>query len=68
MHTHNLYILIILIFFWSFVFLGLHMWHVKVPMLGVETEQLLLAHARAKAIPDLAASATCTTAHAAPDP
>ena len=46
------------------------MWHVKVPMLGVKTELLLLAHARAKAMPDLAAlqSAPQLMQHQIPNP
>ena len=42
----------IFFFFWSFVFLGPHPRHMEVPRLGVESEQQLLAYARATATPD----------------
>ena len=40
-----------------FFFLGMHLWHMEVPRLGVESELQLLAY-RVRAV-----SATCTTAH-----
>ena len=43
----------LLFFFSFFCFLGLHLWHMEIPMLGVELELLLLAHATAIAMPDL---------------
>ena len=44
-----------------FVFSGLHPWHMEVPRLGVESELLLLAYARAKAMPD--PSCVCDVHH-----
>ena len=35
------------------VLLGLHLWHIEVPRLGVESELLLLVYAGATATPDL---------------
>ena len=37
----------------SFELLGPHLWHVEVPRLGVQSELLLPAYARAAATPDL---------------
>ena len=39
-------------FFFFFFFLGLQMWHMEVPRLGVSLELQLPAHARATATPD----------------
>ena len=39
-------------FFWSFVFLGPHLWHMEVPRLGVETELLLPAYTTTTAMQD----------------
>mgnify|MGYP001469406772 CR=1 FL=1 len=39
-------------FVFYFIFLGLHLWHMEVPRLGVQLEQLLPAYAKATAIPD----------------
>ena len=39
--------------FLSFVFLGLHLWHMEVPRLGFQSELLPLAYATATAMPDL---------------
>ena len=39
-------------YFYLFVSLGPHPWHMEVPRLGVESELLLLAYARATAMPD----------------
>ena len=36
-----------------FVFLGLHLWHMEVPRLGVESELQLPAYTAATATPDL---------------
>ena len=38
--------------FSSFVFLGLHLWHMNVPRIGVKSELQLLAYAAATAMPD----------------
>ena len=43
----------ILLFFFSFFFLGLYTQHMEVPRLGVKSEPRLLAYATAMAIPDL---------------
>ena len=51
-------------FFWSFVPLGLHPWHMEVPRLGVQLELLLPAYARATAMPDL--SRICDLHHSSP--
>ena len=40
------------IYFWSFVFLGLHPRHMEVPRLEVESELLVQAYATATATPD----------------
>ena len=45
--------LLFFFFFWSFVFFGLHPWHMEVPRLGVSPELQLPAYARAIATPDL---------------
>ena len=45
--------------FFFFCFLGLHLGHVEVPRLGVESELQLLAYA----IATRATPVTCTTAH-----
>ena len=45
------------------VFLGLHLQHVEVTRLEVESELQLLAYARATAMSDRAASVTYTIAH-----
>ena len=47
--------------FLSFVVLGLHPWHMKVPRLGVQSELLLPAYTRATATPDL--SRVCDPHH-----
>ena len=39
-------------FFFYFYFLELHLWHMEVPRLGVESELQLLACAKATAMPD----------------
>ena len=39
--------------FCLFIFLGPHLWHVEVPRLGVQSELLQPAYARATATPDL---------------
>ena len=38
-------------FFWSFLFLGPHLWHMKVPRLGIESELQLLACTTTTATP-----------------
>ena len=38
--------------FISFFFLGLHLWHIEVPRLGVELEPQLPAYTTATAMPD----------------
>ena len=43
----------ILFFLFLFVFLGLHLWHIEVSRLGVESELQLLAYATATAMLDL---------------
>ena len=57
------YLLIIINIFLSFVFLGPHPWHMKVPRLGVESELQLPAYATATATatPDL--SCICDLHH-----
>ena len=50
-------------FLFSFVFLGLHPWHLEVPRLGVKSELQMPATATAITMPDLSTSATYTTAH-----
>ena len=49
----------------SFLFLGggLHLWHMEVTRLGVESELQLLAYTTATAMSDRASSVTYTTAH-----
>ena len=42
-----------IIFFFFFVFLGLHMCHMEVPRVGVESELQLPAYTTATATPDL---------------
>ena len=49
--------------FFLFWFLGLNPRHLEVPKLRVESELQLLTYATATAMPDLATSVTCTTAH-----
>ena len=44
-----------------FVFLGLHLWHMEVPGLGVESELYLLAYTTATATRD--PSRTCNLHH-----
>ena len=39
-------------FFFFFVFLGLNLWHMEVPRLGVESELWMLAYTIATATPD----------------
>ena len=52
----------IYIFFWSFVFLGPHLWHMEIPRLGVESAELWLpAYTTAIAIWDL--SCICDLHH-----
>ena len=46
-----------------FFFLGLHLQHMEVPRLGIQSELLLPAYATATAMPDQVASVTYTTAH-----
>ena len=41
-----------LFYFILFVFLGVHLWHMGVPRLGVESELQMLAYATAAATPD----------------
>ena len=48
----NITSLFYLFFFWSFVFLGPHLWHMEVPRLGVESELQLPAYTTATAMPD----------------
>ena len=38
--------------FFTFSFLGPHLWHMEVPWLGVELELQLLAYMTATAMPD----------------
>ena len=45
----------------SLFFLGPHAWYMEVPRLGVQLELLLLAYARATAMPDL--SCVCNLHH-----
>ena len=40
------------IFFWGGVFLGLYLWHMDVPRLGVQSELQLLAYDRTTAMSD----------------
>ena len=47
--------------FFSFVFLGLHLWHMEVPRVGVKSELYLLAYATATAMPD--PSCVCNLHH-----
>ena len=42
-----------ILFFFFFFFLGLHLWHMEVPRLGVESELQLTAYTTATAMPDL---------------
>ena len=49
--------------FWSFVFLGLHLRHMEVPRLGVQSELKPLANTTATATQDLSLPATYITAH-----
>ena len=54
-----------------FFFLGMHLWHMEVPMLGVKLELQLPAYTIATAVPDPSASAaTCPqlTAMLIPNP
>ena len=50
-----------LFFFFFFVFLGLYLWHMEVPRLGVELEPQLPAYTIATAMPDL--SRVCNLHH-----
>ena len=50
-------------FFLSFFFLGLHLWHMEVPRLGIELELQLLVYAVATAMPD--ASIICDLCYSA---
>ena len=43
----------LILFYFSLFFLGLHLWHMEVPRLGVELEPQLLAYPTATAMPDL---------------
>ena len=55
--------------FFSVIFLGLHLWHIEVPRLGVESELQLSAYTTAMAMQDL--SHVCDLHHqlmATPDP
>ena len=45
------------------VFLGLHLWHMEVPGLGVESQMQLLAYAIATATQDLSHVSTYIAAH-----
>ena len=42
----------VFVFYFSFCFLGLHLWHMEVPRLGVESERQLLAYSTATAMQD----------------
>ena len=69
--TSSLPICFLLLLFWfcfylfflcvSFVFLGLHPWHMEIPRLGVLWELQLLAYTTATAVPDL--SCICDLHH-----
>ena len=47
----SIYILFQILSFFFFVFLGLHLWHVEIPRLGVQLELQLLAYTTATAMP-----------------
>ena len=49
----NTYFILFIYLFLSFVFLGLHSWHMEVPRLGVELELWPLAYATDTAMQDL---------------
>ena len=51
--TRELQNISILKFLFCFFFLGLHMWHMEVPKLGVESELQLPAYTTTKAMQDL---------------
>ena len=46
------FMVFLLLFVCLFVFLGLHLWHIEVPRLGVQLELQLLAYTRATAMQD----------------
>ena len=50
-------------FFWSFFFLGPHLWHMEVPRLGVEAELSCQPTPQPQPFQIQATSATYTTAH-----
>ena len=52
-YVHILEILFYFLFFGLSVFLGLHLWYMEVPRLGVQLELQLLAYCTATAMPDL---------------
>ena len=54
-HAECLLVVVLFVcgFFWSFVYLGLHLRHMEVPRLGVELELRLPAYTTATATPDL---------------
>ena len=63
----NLVELKVWVFFWCvclFCFLGLYLWHVEVPRLGVKLELQLLAYTTATAMQDL--SLVCDLHHSSP--
>ena len=47
-----LHVVLCFFFFFLFVFLGPHLWHIEVPRLGVKSELELLAYTTATATPD----------------
>ena len=61
LHYYKLTFLFFLSFF--ICFLGLHLWHMEVPRLGVESELQLPAYTTATGTQDLRQSVTYTTAH-----
>ena len=48
----NLSVYLVIFFFFFFFFLGLYLWHMEIPRLGVELELQLLAYTTAMAMPD----------------
>ena len=53
-------------FVFAFCFLGLHLWHMEVPILGVKLELQLLAYATATAMQEL--SCICNLHHSSRQP
>ena len=49
---HSVYFFLFVLIYIYFAFLRLHLWHMDVPRLGVESELQLPAYARATATPD----------------